>query len=163
MIFVTTGSTKQSSYYLPLIEKLEQLKKDDLIQEDIVIQAGYAYFESDMFKEIFDFTTDFESYIDKAEIVITADGAGTIFDLLRKNKKTIVVPNVLASRYGAPAEDFIGGFERDGNLVWCKDINNILEDIEIAKNKQFSRYQSPNNNISESIMKAFDNWKSNAL
>ncbi len=163
MIFVTTGSTKQSVFYLPLLKRLEILKKEGLIDDEIIVQTGYIKYKSDTFKEMFDFTMDFDKYIDKADIVITADGAGTIFDLLTKQKKTIVVSNELASRYGAPAGDFIGGFEEDGYLFWCKSIDAVVEDIDNAKNRTFNKYRSPGQNISKTIISKFDEWKNKRL
>lgn len=159
MIFVTTGSTKQSVYYLPLLEKLEQLKRDAIIDDEIIVQAGHIQFKSNFFKEVFDYTTEFEKYVHDAEIIITADGAGTVFDLLTKQKKIIVIANELASRYGAPAEDLIGGFAEEGYLVWCKNLNTLSDNIHTVKNKTFKQYKSPSNNIAASIITEFYKWK----
>lgn len=159
MIFVSTGSTKQSSFYLPLIQKLEQLKKEKTIDDDIVIQSGHIQYQSPYFKEIFGFTSDFERYINQADVVVTADGAGVIFELLTRKKRIVVVPNKLASLYGAPVDDFVGGFENEGYLVWCKNINDIHNCIQIARNKKFRTYKSPSNNIAHRIIGEYNLWK----
>lgn len=41
----------------------------------------------------FPFTKEFTNYIDEADIIITHAGAGTVFELLEKQKKCIIVPN----------------------------------------------------------------------
>lgn len=159
MIFVTTGSTPQSSYYRPLIGTIEALIIDKTITEPVCVQAGNAYYATPVFREIFDYTPDLNAYIRQADIVITADGAGTIFDLLYLGKKVIVVDNKLASRYGAPADDFIGGFEQAKQLMWCKNLDEIGSAIQLAKEIEFKPYMGPRNDIAKTIQHSYLQWK----
>ena len=159
MIFITTGSTPQSSYYRPLIEKIEKLILNGTITEDVCVQAGHAYYKCSSFKTIFDYTPHLNDYIEHADLVITADGAGTIFNLLDLGKKVIVVDNKLASRYGAPADDFIGGFAQAKHLLWCKNIDEIGSAIQLAKESVFRPYMSPRNGIAETIQHDYLQWK----
>jgi len=158
MIFITTGSSQQSVFYKPLIKKIEQLKRDGLLEDRVVVQAGDAYFESPYIEEIFDYTTEFEGFIDRAEIVITAEGAGTLFCLLTAKKKIIVVPNELALRYSAPVADLTGKFEEMNYLICCKDPAEILVYINAAKNKDFGVYQKPKNDIAKRITMEYERW-----
>jgi len=160
LIFVTTGSTKQSSYYTELISIIDQLIENTRIKDDVIVQAGNSKYRGGNFKEIFDYTDKIESYINAADIVITADGAGTIFSLLKKRKKIIVVDNKFASRYGAPASDFVGGFKESGLLLWCKNVTDIEKYIFLAKNTVFPEYKSPGNTIYEKIVSSYEDWNS---
>ena len=137
---------------------IEQLLENGKINDKVVAQAGNAECEGRGFKEIFSFTEDFEAYVDAAEIVITADGAGTIFQLLNKGKKIIVVDNKLAAKYGAPASDFVGGFEEAGYLLWCRDHCQILDYIVKARKIYFKKYKPPDNNIYKEIYSAYEDW-----
>lgn len=139
---------------------LDQLVKTGRIVDDLIVQSGYTKYDEDSFKEIFDFTTNIDFYIDSADLVISADGAGTIFNILDKGKKVIVVDNKLASKYGAPANDFVGGLEKEGYLLWCKNVSDIFSYIELAKSTDFPRYTSPGNKIYETIIKSFEKWQS---
>lgn len=161
MIFITTGSTPQSSYYRPMIETIERLIIEGEISEPVYVQAGHGYYESSHFKEMIDYAPDLSFYIKEADLIITADGAGTIFNLLDLGKKIIVVDNKLAARYGAPAKDFIGGFEKDGYLLWCKNFHDIYETILAAKSFEFKVYDSPKNDIASTIQNTYLRWKKN--
>ncbi len=159
MIFITTGSTPQSSYYRPMIERIESLIQKGELSEPVYVQAGHGYYPSSFFEEIFDYKPDLNHYIDKADLVITADGAGTIFNLLHLGKKIIVVDNKLASRYGAPSDDFIGGFEKENQLLWCKNFDEIGLTIQQTKKIKFRPYLNPRNDITSTIQNSYLEWK----
>ncbi len=158
MIFVTTGSTALSSSMKEVITILDNAKKDNLINDEIIAQIGNIDYKPKFIDQYFDFTDDINKYFVNAEIVITADGAGTIFDLLTKNKRIIVVVNKDAQRYGANAEHFIGNLSDNKFLIWCKDISNLIESINIARNYIFRKYIQPNCSIAETINSFYLEW-----
>lgn len=93
MIFVILGT--QDKEFIRLVEEIENLKKDGIIKEKVVIQAGITKYESN-FIEIIDYLSmeEFEKYIKKAKFVITHGGVGSILDAIKHNKKVIAVPRL---------------------------------------------------------------------
>lgn len=93
MIFVILGT--QDKEFIRLVKEIETLKKDKIIKEKVVIQAGITKYESD-FIEVIDYLSmeEFEKYIKKAKFVITHGGVGSILDAIKHNKKVIAVPRL---------------------------------------------------------------------
>ena len=80
MIFVTVGTHEQP--FNRLIECIDNLKKDGVIQEDVIIQTGYStYPYQEMIK-----------LVDEARIVITHGGPSSFIMPLQVGKTPIVVP-----------------------------------------------------------------------
>ena len=131
MIFVTVGT-----------DRFEKLVKaaDDLagkIKEKVMIQKGNSI--CDVKKaECFEFTKDFDNYIEKARIIISHGGAGTIFELLNKGKKVIGVANL--NRIDKHQIEILEQLDKEDYLVYCKDFNllNALNKIENIKLKKYS-------------------------
>lgn len=93
MIFVILGT--QDKEFIRLVKEIEALKKDGIIKEKVVIQAGITKYKSDFIKVI-DYLSmeEFEKYIKKAKFVITHGGVGSILDAIKHNKKVIAVPRL---------------------------------------------------------------------
>ena len=82
MILVTLGTQKQSfTRLLNLIEKAN-------IKDEIIVQAGHTKYESKKMK-ILDFIDyqEMEKLIEKADLIITHGGTGSIVTPLKKEKK----------------------------------------------------------------------------
>lgn len=140
MILVTVGTQKQQfNRFFELIKKSKELKK-----EEIVAQIGYTKFES---KRIctFDFIPldEMDKYIDKADIVITHGGVGTIFSALKKNKKVIAIPRL--EKYGEHINDhqieICEELEKEGYILYYKDgidsLDKLIKKIKSTNLKQY--------------------------
>ncbi len=94
MIFVTTGTHEQQ--FNRLIEKIDELKSKNIINEDVFIQTGY----SDYKPKYCDYK-DFISYkemnqkINESRIVITHGGPSSFMEVLQVKKIPLVVPRLL--------------------------------------------------------------------
>ena len=79
MILVTLG-TQDKSFERLLIE-IEKLIDKKIIEEEVIVQAGYTNYSSDKMK-VFDYLpkNEFEKMIKKCNYIITHGGVGTIFD-----------------------------------------------------------------------------------
>ena len=77
MIFVTLGT--QDKGFDRLLKQIDKEIEKGTIKEKVVVQAGHTKYESKNM-EIFDLvsTDEFEEYMDKASIVITHGGVGSI-------------------------------------------------------------------------------------
>lgn len=140
MILVTVGTQKQQfNRFFELIKKSKELKK-----EEIVAQIGYTKFESKRIRT-FDFIPldEMDKYIDKADIVITHGGVGTIFSALKKNKKVIAIPRL--EKYGEHINDhqieICEELEKEGYILYYKDgidsLDKLIKKIKSTNLKQY--------------------------
>ena len=90
MIFITTGSTVSTKFMSPLLEKTDTFKRKNQIKDRIIAQIGDSDYIPQHFEEQFKYTDNIDKYFKKASVVITADGAGTVFRLLELKKKFLL-------------------------------------------------------------------------
>lgn len=102
MILVLLGT--QDKPFDRLLKAVSKEIKNGNIKEKVIAQVGYSSFKSEKIK-MFDFASkeEIEKLIDKAKLIITHAGVGTITDCLNKNKKVIVVPRL--KKYGEHTND----------------------------------------------------------
>ncbi len=125
MIFVILGT--QDKEFTRLIKEIEKLKKNKIISEEIVIQAGITKYQSNYMK-IIDYLSmnEFEKYIKKSKFVITHGGVGSILDAIKHNKKVIAVPRL--EKYGEHENNHqIQIVEKFAELGYIIGIENLEE------------------------------------
>ena len=130
MIFVTVGTHEQP--FNRLIRKIDELKRDGIIKEEVIMQIGYSTYEpkycrwskllpySEMVKNVKD-----------ARIVITHGGPASFIMPLQIGKVPIVVPRQkeFDEHVNNHQVDFSKAVEdRMGIIITVTDINE-LEDI----------------------------------
>ena len=91
MIFVTVGTHEQQ--FNRLIEKIDNLKKDGKIKEDVFIQTGFSTYEPKYceWSKLISYQ-DMQKYNKEATIVITHGGPASFIAPLQLGKIPIVVP-----------------------------------------------------------------------
>lgn len=91
MIFVTVGTHEQQ--FDRLLQKIDELREKKIIKQDIFIQSGYSTYKPKYceYKNLISYD-EMVNYVEKADIVITHGGPGSIFLPLQYNKIPIVVP-----------------------------------------------------------------------
>lgn len=91
MIFVTVGTHEQP--FNRLIECVDNLKKDETITEEVVIQTGYSTYEPKYcrWQKLFPYQ-EMLKLVDEARIVITHGGPSSFIMPLQIGKTPIVVP-----------------------------------------------------------------------
>lgn len=95
MILVTCGT--QTQPFTRLFTAVENLNTD----QPILMQLGYTPFTTA--HEHYDFSPTFHEDIEKADIIITHGGVGSIMQSLLLHKKVIVMPRL--SQYGEHIDD----------------------------------------------------------
>jgi UDP-N-acetylglucosamine transferase subunit ALG13 len=130
MIFVTVGTHEQP--FNRLVQKIDDLKRDGLITEDVVIQTGFSTYEPKYCKwqKLFPYH-DMEKLVEQARIVITHGGPSSFIMPLQIGKIPIVVPR--QSKFNEHVNDHQVFFARAvkaryGNLIVVEDIEK-LEDM----------------------------------
>lgn len=135
MIFVTVGTHEQS--FDRLIKKIDLLKAEGSINEDVYIQSGYSkyvpkYCES---KSMLGYD-EMCNYVDKAQIVITHGGPGSIFLPIQYGKKPIVVPRnpKFDEHIDKHQMDFSKRMYEKNRIELVLDINELIDKIKNYKN-----------------------------
>lgn len=94
MIFVTVGTHEQP--FNRLIKKVDELKRDGVIKDDVFMQIGYSTYEPKYCKWAKMITyQQIEQYMNEADKIITHGGPATFMSVLSKGKKPIVVPRLV--------------------------------------------------------------------
>ena len=140
MIFVTVGTHEQP--FNRLIQKIDELKKDGTIQDDVIIQPGFSTYEPKYCKwsKLIPYQQMVKNVAD-ARIVITHGGPASFIMPLQVGKTPIVVPR--QHQFNEHVNDHQVEFarnvaERMGNILVVEDIEKlgrmIVEYDEITQN-----------------------------
>ena len=141
MILVMLGT--QNNSFHRLLEEVEKNIENGTIQEDVIVQAGYTKFES-KHMQIFDLIPKekLEELQEKANIIITHGGVGSIITGLQNNKKVIVAPRL--AKYDEHMNDhqlqITENFYKAGYILPLyenDDLGKILKNIKSFKPKKF--------------------------
>lgn len=91
MIFVTVGTHEQP--FDRLIKYVDDMKRDGLIQEEVIMQTGYSAYEPQhcKWKKLFPYQ-EMVQLVEQARIVITHGGPSSFIMPLQIGKTPIVVP-----------------------------------------------------------------------
>ena len=131
MIFVTVGTHEQP--FNRLVECVDNLKKDGVIREDVVIQTGYSTYEPKYCKwqKLFPYQK-MVKMVDEARVIITHGGPSSFIMPLQVGKTPIVVPR--RHEYGEHVNDHQVAFskavaDRMGTIVVVEDTDKLGEVI----------------------------------
>lgn len=131
MIFVTVGTHEQQ--FDRLIMKIDCLKRQGVIEEDVIMQTGFSTYEPRYcrWRRLLPYT-QMQENIEKAKIVITHGGPASFLMSLQIGKIPVVVPR--QKRYGEHVNDHQLEFcravdERMGNIILVEDIDRLSDVI----------------------------------
>ena len=142
MIFVILGTQDKS--FERMLKEIDNLIKDGIIKEKVIVQAGSTIYETDTM-QILDYVSmeEFQKYIKKADIVITHGGVGSILDALKYNKKVIAIPRL--SKYNEHENNhqiqIVEKFDDLGYIMDCgnlKRLGNKIMEIDKFTPKKYS-------------------------
>lgn len=132
MIFVTVGTHEQP--FNRLVECIDNLKRDGLIEEEVIIQTGYSTYEPKYctWKKLFPFQ-EMARLVDEARIVITHGGPSSFIMSLQVGKTPIVVPRKY--EFNEHVNDHQVAFskavaERMGTIYVVEDMDKLGETIK---------------------------------
>ncbi|MDV2886317.1 PssE/Cps14G family polysaccharide biosynthesis glycosyltransferase [Alkalihalophilus pseudofirmus] len=90
MIFVVLGTHELP--FTRLLKEVERLQEEGVIKEEVVVQVGHTPYESDKMKLVpFMSYDEMEGYFEKASLVITHAGTGSIITGVKKGKPVIAI------------------------------------------------------------------------
>lgn len=147
MIFVTVGTTAFDS----LIEAADKLPRD----LDVIIQKADGQYlpQNHKYHEYLEYNREYIDYVNKADAVITHGGAGTLFDLMDRGIKIIGVAN--DERSDHHQADLLQELSDSGYILWCQNLDDLEKHVEQLKTFQPKKYQKPENNIAQDIIRQF--------
>ena len=148
MIFVTLGS--QKFQFNRLLKAVDELDTD----EEIFAQIGYSDYKPQnyKYKEFLD-REEFAAWEQKADIVITHGGTGSIVGPLKKNKKIIAAARL--SKYGEHVDDhqiqIVDMFADVGYIMKYEDGDNLNDIIKEIRTKKMLKFKSNTKSFIKSL------------
>lgn len=131
MIFVTVGTHEQP--FNRLLKKVDELKKDGIIQEDVIMQTGFSTYEPKYceWSKLIPYQQMIKN-VEDARIVITHGGPASFIMPLQIGKVPIVVPRQY--KFDEHVNDHQVEFarnvaERMGTIIPVEDIEKLEEVI----------------------------------
>ena len=157
MIFVTVGTHEQPFYLL--IQYMDDRKREELLDEEIVIQTGYSTYEPKYctWQRLYPYKKMME-LIDEARIVITHGGPSSFIMPLQIGKIPIVVPR--QKKFNEHVNDHQVYFtqevaNRNRNILTVINIEE-LDDIIINYDRITKSMQSGNHSNNAKFNAAFE-------
>lgn len=131
MIFVTVGTHEQP--FNRLIKTVDELRRDGVITEDVIIQIGFSTYEPKYchWSKLIPYQQMVKN-VEDARIVITHGGPASFIMPLRIDKTPIVVPR--QHQFGEHVNDHQVEFVRSvaarmGTIIPVEDISKLGENI----------------------------------
>ena len=158
MILVLLGT--QNNSFNRLLEEIEKNIKNGTIKEEVIVQAGYTKFETDKMK-IIDLMSkeQLEKFQDKADLIITHGGVGSIISSIEKGKKVIAVPRM--HEYGEHVnnhqKEIVKDFNDKGYIIGIEKVEDLKQAIEKIKKFEPKKYQPNNEKMLKIIEEFIDN------
>ncbi len=154
MILVTLGT--QAEPFKRLLDAIENSN----IKDEIVVQAGNTEYTSNKMK-IMKFMSyqEMDELVNKADLIITHGGTGSIVEPLKKGKKIIGCARL--QKYDEHVdnhqEELISAFVDKGYILEFKDGDNIDDIVEKAKNFVPNEYHSNTENFIKKLKEKIGN------
>lgn len=127
MIFVTVGTHEQP--FNRLVQEIDNLKRDGVITEDVIIQTGYSTYEPKycQWDKLIPYKQMIKN-VEDARIVITHGGPASFIMPLQIDKAPIVVPR--QKKFDEHVNDHQVEFARNvaqrmGTIIPVEDINEL--------------------------------------
>ena len=148
MILVLLGT--QHNEFTRLLQEIDECIKSKKIDEEVIVQAGFTKYESKKMR-IFDMIPklDLDEFVERADLVITHGGVGSIIMALNKNKKVIAVPRL--HEYGEHVNDhqrqIIKVFSEKGYLIGIQNVEDMPEALKDIKTFVPKKYENNNHEM----------------
>ena len=148
MVFVILGT--QDKEFPRLLEAVDREIENGNIKGKVIVQAGCTKYESKNMEIFVLFPLpEFEKTMDKADLIITHGGAGSILDAIKRGKKIIAAPRLAKYKehHNDHQKQIIGEFAKQGYILELRDFNKLDKLIEKSKNFKPKKFESNTNNM----------------
>lgn len=134
MIFITVGTSLPHD---ELIRHMDELVKKGRIKDKIIAQIGDGKYIPKNFRYA-RFIKNMEDGYNRADIIVSNCGAGTILENVTKGRRLIVIQNPDVT--GGHEWELVKKMEDGGHLIWCKNIDELADCIDVAKDTLFNMF-----------------------
>ena len=157
MILVLLGT--QNNSFHRLLEKIQENIDNGNIRDNVIVQKGYTRFESKDMKLYNQLPLDeISKLIEKADLVVTHGGVGSIISAIEKNKKVIAVPRL--KKYKEHVNDhqldIIRSFSDLGYIIGLNSIEELENALEKVKHFKPKKYVKNTGNILSIVQNFID-------
>ncbi len=154
LIFVVLGTHELPFHRL--LNEIEHLKQQAFIKEEVIVQHGHTPCNSKYFSlKKFVSYEEMDAFYDKARIVITHAGTGSVVTALRKGKKVIAVPRL--KEYGEHNDnhqlEIVAQFLKQGYILTWKDGEQLAAVLKQAEDFKPQPFQSGKKTIFQLIQR----------
>jgi UDP-N-acetylglucosamine transferase subunit ALG13 len=133
-IFVTVGTTDFDT----LVQSVDSLAPSLALKG--VMQIGHGrYIPAHL--PYFRFAPTLEPYYGQASLVIAHGGLAITMEVLKLGLPLVSVNN--PDRYDNHQEDLLFKMAEEGYLIWCRQLSDLRQAIEMAQNQPLRRYEVP--------------------
>ena len=105
------------------------------IRDEVWAQIGAGSYTPKHLKW-FRFARSLEKLYDRADVVVSNCGAGTILENATKGRRLVVIRN--PNMKGGHEWELVQKMEEGGHLIWCKSLENLCDCISSALSTKFA-------------------------
>ena len=148
MILVLLGT--QNNSFHRLLEEVQKNIENQNIKEEVIVQKGYTRFESENMTLYTQLPADeLQQLIEKADLVITHGGVGSIISAIRRGKKVIAIPRL--KKYGEHVNDhqydIIKSFDDSGYIIGLSCVEELGAALQKVTDFEPKQYVNNTGNI----------------
>ena len=152
----------QNNSFHRLLEEIDKLVKKGIINDEIIVQAGYTKYNSKNMKILGLMPKEeLEKYQEKADLIITHGGVGSIISSIEKGKKVIAVPRL--HEYQEHVNDhqieIVEKYSNENLIIGCKQVSDLEKAIKKVKKFTPKKFERSNSKMLEIIERFIDNVK----
>ena len=158
MILVLLGT--QNNSFHRLLEEVQKNIDNKNIKEEVIVQKGYTKFESENMTLYTQLPVDeLQQLIEKADLVITHGGVGSIISSIQRGKKVIAIPRL--KKYGEHVNDhqydIIKSFNDAGYIIGLTCIEELGEALQKVTDFKPKQYVKNTGNVLKIVEDFIDN------
>ena len=135
MIFVTVGTSLPHD---SLIERVDNLVAEGVITEEVVAQIGAGTYIPKHI-ESFRFLPSLEVFFERADVIVSNCGAGTIMENVTKGRRLVAIQNPDIT--GGHEWELVKKMEDGKHLVWCRSLEDMPQCIAKAGTAPILRFE----------------------
>lgn len=158
MILVLLGT--QNNSFHRLLEEMERLIKNGIIKEEVIVQAGYTKYASEKMKMLELISKEeLETLQNKANLIITHGGVGSILLSITKNKKVIAVPRLhqYNEHVNNHQKQIVELFNNKGYIIGVKGVEELEQAIKKVEEFEPKKYEQNHDKMLKMIEDFIEN------
>ena len=158
MILVLLGT--QNNSFHRLLEEVQKNIDNGNIKEEVIVQKGYTKFESEKMTLYNQLPLDeIKQLTEKADLIITHGGVGSIINSIEKNKKVIAIPRL--KKYSEHVNDhqldIIKSFNELGYIIGLNGVEELEDALKNVQDFEPKEYIKNTGNILKIVEDFIDN------